>query len=128
MPQINDFLDAARTIRPLLSTLVDAEVVQQIDQQLAARLNQKTTDDKSTTKAIRDILQSNPATQAWLTDFLKTEPTQRGGNFQLPGNPTLQSAKKYVCPIANDYTWYREDTSPIPVCPTHLDPLVPSQS
>jgi len=40
MPQISDFLDAARTIRPLLPTVVDTETAQQIDQQLAATLNQ----------------------------------------------------------------------------------------
>ena len=123
MPQITDFLDAARTIRPLLPTLVDTESAQQIDQQLATTLNQSTTDDRTIAKAIRDILQSYPATQAWLTEFLKTEPTQR--SFQsLPGILDPQSATQYVCPIGNDYTWYREANEEIPLCPTHLVPLV----
>ncbi|MEC4811920.1 MAG: hypothetical protein SAK29_01345 [Scytonema sp. PMC 1069.18] len=125
MPQISDFLDAARTIRPLLPTLVDTETAQLIDQQLASTLNQSTTDDRTTAKAIRDILQSYPATQAWLTEFLKTEPTQR--SFQsLSGDPLLKSATKYICPIGNDYTRYREANEEIPLCPTHLVPLVPA--
>lgn len=123
MPQISDFLDAARTIRPLLPTLVDIETAQQIDQQLASTLNQSTTDDRTTAKAIRDILQSYPPTQAWLTEFLKTEPTQR--SFQsLLGDPAPKSATKYICPSGNDYTWYREANEEIPLCPTHLVPLV----
>jgi len=125
MPQITDFLDAARTIRPLLPTLVDTEIAQQIDQQLATALNQSTTDDRTIAKAIRDILQSYPATQAWLTDFLKTEPTQR--SFQsLRGDPALPPATKYVCPIGNDYTQYREANEEIRLCKTHLVPLVPA--
>lgn len=125
MPQITDFLDAARTIRPLLPTLVDPEIAEQIDQHLAATLNQSATHDKSTAKAIRDILQSYPATQAWLTEFLKTEPTQR--SFQsLLGDPDLPPATKYVCPIGNDYTQYREANEEIRLCKTHLVPLVPA--
>jgi hypothetical protein len=123
MPQISDFLDAARTIRPLLPTLIDTQIAQQIDQQLSDALNQSTTDDKTIAKAIRDILQRYPATQAWLTNFLKTEPTQR--SFQpLAGDLDPQSATKYVCPSGNDYTWYREANEEIPLCPTHLVPLV----
>jgi len=87
--------------------------------------DQSTTDDKTTAKVIRDLLQSYPATQAWLTEFLKTEPTQR--SFQsLPGKPLLKSATKYICPIGNDYTWYREANEEIPLCPDHLVPLVPA--
>jgi hypothetical protein len=125
MPQITDFLDAARTIRPLLPTLVDPEIAQLIDQQLAATLNQSTTDGRTSAKAIRDILQGYPATQAWLTKFLKTEPTQR--SFQsLQGDPALPPATKYVCPIGNDYTQYREANEEICLCKTHLVPLVPA--
>ena len=127
MPQISDFLDAARTIRPLLPTLVDTETAQQIDRQLASTLNHSTTDDRTTAKAIRDILQSYSATQAWLTEFLKTEPTQR--SFQsLLGGLDPQSATKYVCPKGNDYTRYREANEEIPLCPTHLVPLVPASA
>jgi len=125
MPQISDFFDAARTIRPLLPTLVDTETAQQIDQQLAFTLNQSTTDDRATAKAIRDILQSYPSTQVWLTDFIKTDPTQRSFQSSL-GDPYLPPATKYVCPIGNDYTQYREANEEIRLCKTHLVPLVPA--
>jgi hypothetical protein len=117
--------EAARTLRPLLSEVVsDVKLVPQIDIQLAQLLTQPDLEEDTRADLILEVLENNTETRTWLQHFLDP---QRSFN-PLPGNPALQSATKYVCPIANDYTWYREDTSPIPVCPTHLVPLVPAQS
>lgn len=119
-----DLLEAARSIRPLLPKLLEAEAVP-VDQQLADLLNQSTTGERTTAAAILDLLQSKPPTQAWLKDFLRDP--QRGGYQPLPGMPALQPATKYVCPLGNDYTWYQDGSEPVPFCPTHLVPLVTAQ-
>jgi hypothetical protein len=122
-----DLLEAARSIRPLLPTLIEAEA-NSLDQQLAELLNQATPEDMTTAEAILTLLQSHPATQDWLAEFLKISPMQKGVSYQtLPGSPALQPAPRYICPIANDYTWYLEAGEEIPLCKTHLVPLVPAQ-
>jgi hypothetical protein len=119
-----DLFEAARSIRPLLPKLLEAEAIP-VDQQLADLLNQSTTGERTIAAAILDLLQSKPPTQAWLEDFLRDP--QRGSYQPLPGMPALQPATKYVCPIGNDYTWFREGSEPVRLCETHLVPLVPAQ-
>ena len=126
-----DILEAARTIRPLLPDFPEftARTVWVIDQQLSAYLNQPEADERTTARPILDLLQSYPATQTWLVNFLFTEPNEKGSAYQpLPGRPSLQRAAKYICPIGNDYTWYQTSDDDIPVCPTHLVSLVPADS
>jgi hypothetical protein len=128
MMSIAELLEAARTIRPLLLTLrdLDAETAQQVDQQLAELLNQSAVSDKVTAQQIRTLLQAHASTQKWLADFSNAVSEQKSSS--LPGDPTLQSAIKYVCPVGNDYTIYQEANEDIPLCPTHLVPLVSVQS
>lgn len=120
-------LEAARSLRPILSRLLDAEVAQQVDQQLAALLNHPDLDEASQADGIQEILDSYPATKTWLDDFLSDNSAIPKNYSGLPGDPTLTPATKYVCPIGNDYTWYQEDNRPIPLCPTHLVSLVSAQ-
>jgi hypothetical protein len=125
----SQIFEAARTLRPnLQSVLNNAELVRQVDRQLAQLLTQTDLEDDTKADRIQEVLEAHPATQVWLKNFLSQPPTEKGGYSPLPGNPTLQPATKYICPIANDYTWYREDGSVVPLCPTHLESLVPAQS
>jgi hypothetical protein len=119
-------LEAARTIRPILTQLLESEAAQAIDFQLAQRLNQTDLDKNNQVDYLLEILASHTETQAWWHDFLENNTAIQKAYSGLAGNPALQSATKYVCPH-NDYTWYREDSGPIPLCPTHLIALIPAQ-
>ena len=122
--------EAARTLRPCLPQVVsDVGLVPQLDLQLAQLLTQTDLDEDTKADRILEILERDPATRTWLQHFLDPQllDPQRSYN-PLPGYSRPPLATKYVCPIANDYTWYREATSPIPVCPTHLVQLVPTRS
>ena len=124
-------LEAARCIRSRLRQAQESEISQEsaqtIEQQLALLLNQPDLDENSCCDRLLDVLESNPKTQAWLEDFLNNGAVQRSYSG-LAGDPALQPATKYVCPIANDYTQYREGLEAIELCPTHLVPLVLAQS
>jgi len=120
-------LEASRTLRPVLSQLLDVESAQQIDRQLSHQLNQTDLDENAQVDRILEILDTRLETKTWLDNFLNNSASFQKNYTGLPGDPTLQPATKYVCPSANDYTWYREDNSPILICPTHLVPLVPAQ-
>ena len=117
-------LAACRAIRPLLPKLIPA-LADQIDQQLAQLLNQPNLDETTKVDRLLEVLDAYPETKSWLDQFLQTPATERGFSG-LPGNPALAAATSYICPIGNDYTWYREANEDIPLCPTHLVPLVPA--
>lgn len=128
MISIVELLDAARSIRPKLPTLLDAETALQVDQHLAGLLNQldqQPTNNKATAQQIRTLLQSHPSTKKWLTDFAETVTRNRSNS--LAGDPILGHARFYICPQGNDYTWTQEGTEEIPLCPTHLVRLVRAQ-
>lgn len=117
-------LAASRAIRPLLPKLIPA-LAEQIDQQLAQLLNQTDLDETTQVDRLLDVLDAQPETKSWLDQFLEIPATERGYSG-LPGDPALATATAYICPIGNDYTWYREANEDIPLCPTHLVPLVPA--
>ena len=119
-------LEAARTIRPNLAPLLDDEAAEAVDRQLAQWLNQTDLDENTQVDRLLEILGTHSKTQTWWNDFLKNNTATQKSYSGLAGDPSLQSATKYVCPHS-DYTWYREDNSPIPLCPTHLIDLVPAQ-
>lgn len=119
-------LEAARTLRPILAQLLDSEAAQAVDLQLAQKLNQTDLDENTQVDHLLEILESHTETQTWWKDFLENNTAIQRSYSGLAGDPALQSATKYVCPH-NDYTWYREDNSPIPLCPTHLIALIPAQ-
>ncbi|ESA32437.1 hypothetical protein N836_25870 [Leptolyngbya sp. Heron Island J] len=115
-------LSASRAIRPLLPKLIPAQA-DQIDQQLAQLLNQTDLDETTQVDQLLDVLEAYPETKSWLDQFLEL-PTNERGYYGIPGNLAPTAADCYVCPIGNDYTWYREANEEIPLCPTHLVPLV----
>lgn len=123
-----DILEAARQIRPHLTQLLDADLAQVCDRQLATLLNQSDLADQAKAEQLIAVVDSYPSPKTWLDQFLN-QPIQKGVLFQgLPGDPAPQSALLYVCPIGDDYSIYLEDTRDVPLCPTHLVPLVPAQS
>lgn len=115
-------LTASRAIRPLLPELIPA-LADQIDQQLAQLLNQPDLDETTKADRLLEVLDAHPETKSWLDQFLE-QPTTKQKYYGLPGNPAPAVATPYICPIGNDYTWYREANEEIPLCPTHLVPLV----
>ena len=130
MTQPKTILTAARDIRPHLATLLDPETAQQVDQQLQTLLAQAES-GQPVEIPITEVLRHLEPTQQWIRRYLKGENPDQitrsiSGYSGLAGDPSLQSATKYVCPHS-DYTWYREDNSPIPLCPTHLIDLIPAQ-
>ncbi len=131
MTQPRTITDAAHAIRSELSTLLDSATAEQVDQRLQILLTQ-TKPGQSVELLITEELRQFESTRAWMKRYLKGENpdqiTRSLGDSRLAGNEALQPATKYVCPIGDDYTWYREGNEPIPLCPTHLVPLVPAQS
>ena len=119
-------LEASRTLRSILPKLLDTDAAQSVDRQLAQWLNQTDIDEKTQSDRLREILKSHIETKAWWDEFLKNDTAIQKSYSGLAGDPALQAATKYVCPH-NDYTWYREDGTPIPLCPTHLISLIPVQ-
>jgi hypothetical protein len=104
-----DILEAARQIRPRLVQLLDADLAQASDRQLAALLNHSDLTNSAKAEQLLAVLDSHPSTKTWLDRFLNL-PIQKGIVFQsLPGDPAPQSALLYVCPIGNDYSIYLED-------------------
>jgi hypothetical protein len=120
--------EATRHLRPHLSAIVDdAALAAQTDQQLAQLLTQTDLEEDQKADRIIELLNQNPATQTWLERWLNASDLKNIKGYQpLPGDPPLLSATQYICPIANDYTWYREGNQSVPLCPTHLVPLVPA--
>ena len=130
MTPSNTILTAAHDIRPHLTILLDPETAQKVDQQLQTLLTQAES-GQSVEIPITEVLRSLEPTQEWMRRYFKGENPEQitrsiSGYSGLAGDPALQSATKYVCPH-NDYTWYREDSSPIPLCPNHHIALIPAQ-
>lgn len=122
-------LDACRTIRPFLPQLLPSDLAKDIDQQLADLLNQERLEENEKVDRLLVILNSHEATKAWVENFLSFVSVRyhtRSDNSYagLPGDPSLQTALRYVCPEKKDYIWYREGDDEIPLCPTHLVRLV----
>lgn len=117
-------LAASRAIRPLLPKLIPT-LADQIDRQLAQLLNQPDLDETTKVDRLLDVLDAHPETKSWLDQFLEIPATERGYS-RPPGDSPLAAATPYICPIGNDYTWYQEANEEIPLCPTHLVPLVPA--
>jgi hypothetical protein len=117
-------LEATRNIRLHIPRLLDdTEITQQIDLQLTQILNQTDLEEKEKAGRLWDILDSHPATKIWIENYL----SGLKGFDRLPGDSRLQPAIKHICPIGDDCTWYQEDGSKIPLCPTHLVSLIPAQ-
>lgn len=117
-------LAASRAIRPLLPKLIPA-LAEQIDHQLTQHLNQTDLDETTKVDRLLEVLDAYPETKSWLDQFLQTPATERGYS-RPPGDHPFTAAAPHICPIGNDYTRYQEANEEIPLCPTHLVPLVPA--
>nr|WP_290225483.1 hypothetical protein [Trichocoleus desertorum] len=132
MTQPKTILTAAHDIRPHLTTLLDPETAQQVEQQLQTLLTQAES-GQSVEISITEVLRHLEPTQEWTRRYLKGENPEQitrsiSGYSGLVGDPRSQSATKYVCPHNNcPETWYRENNSTIPLCPNHLIALIPNQ-
>jgi hypothetical protein len=121
-------LEGARSIRPLLSELVQQEATH-LDSRLADCLS---TEDKvdSANKAI-DLLHERETTRKWIKEFLEIRKTASievtVGYAPLPGRKKIIAVAKFVCP-QGDYVWYQPSVGVAPPrCPTHPGlELVPS--
>ena len=119
-------LEACRALRPLLPQLVP-DLADQIDPQLAQLLNQPDLEDNSRVDRLVAVVDAYPETKRWFDQFLD-HLTPKGGFAGLAGDPAFSSAPAYLCPVGNDYTWYREGNEDVPLCPTHLVSLVRPQT
>jgi hypothetical protein len=122
-----DILDAARSIRPYLSELSGITDAEAIDQQLAELLAQANA-EQSVDNQILELLAKQDATREWALQFLKDkqQPEALRSFSPLPGQPSIVSAAKFVCP-QGDFTWYRPRVGvEPPLCPTHNLPLDPA--
>ncbi|NJR70009.1 MAG: hypothetical protein HC771_16200 [Synechococcales cyanobacterium CRU_2_2] len=134
MSQTEKLIAAAQAIRPYLSDLLPSEEAAECDRQIATLLTQIESGQAQPTQ-LTALLTQAKSTREWLRCFIKGESPEEitrsiSGYSGLAGDPTLQPAIKYVCPQADGCTepWYREGNEPIPLCETHLVPLVPAQS
>ena len=120
-----DILECARSIRPYLPELLDADTDEAFDQQLSDLLAQAKA-GQSVDQQILAFVTSKPKTRQWAAEFLSPARIVKG--FQRPpGISQTSSAKKYICPEGSDYIWYRRSIAiPIQRCPTHKVLLVPA--
>ena len=116
-------LEGARSIRPYLAELLGMNA-EQVDQQLADLLARAET-GQEVDKQILELLKSDEETYYWIAEFL-SEPPESKGFQQLPGQGRTQQTQKYICPIGNDYTYYRRSGESIKICPTHNVALIPA--
>jgi hypothetical protein len=83
---------------------------------------------------LQALLASHEGTAAYLDAVLEDAPGFRPPQLQLgplradysglPGESLPVEADRYVCPVLNDYVWYRPSVGvPVPECPTHRVPL-----
>ncbi len=120
-PKPEDVLECARLIRPELEELLGPEA-EQVDRQIADLLAQANT-GQQVDDQILNLLKRDEETYYWMAEFL-SQPLESRGFQRLPGRGAVGQAHKYVCPLGNDYTWYRRGAEPIKTCPTHHVALV----
>ncbi|MDZ8259935.1 hypothetical protein [Nostoc sp. ChiQUE01b] len=127
MSEDSYILEAARSIRPYLSELLEDVKAKEIDQQIANLLAQAST-GQSVDNLILELLSSQDATREWLSKFLqdKQQPEHERTFSPLPGHTSIVNAAKFVCPQC-DYIWYRPRVGiEPPLCPKHNQPLDPA--
>jgi hypothetical protein len=121
-----NILDGARSIRPYLAELLEADAGV-MDRELAGLLALAQA-GQNVDNRILELLARYEATRAWMAKFLrdKRPPDVERVYNPLPGGigPVPVSAR-YACPNG-DYVWYRRAVNqPIGKCPTHHLPLLP---
>lgn len=127
MPSPEEILEAARSIRPFLSQLLDPQDAQSVDSQVAALLARAKAGE-TVDLQLADVLAERDATRQWMREFLESDREsllRAEKSYQpLPGNPSpIPGLVKYVCP-EGDFVWYlSREGEEIPKCPTHDIPL-----
>jgi hypothetical protein len=113
---------AVRGIRPYLPELLGDRATA-----MDTTLQQLLHDPDGTDDCIA-LLETDPATQAWLADFFETglppdiaPRLERGAGYApLPGHGVPRGPQRYTCPVDRNYDWYRvEITDPVPDCRDH---------
>lgn len=128
---------AAKCIRPYLEELLGSDAPT-VDEELAHLLNSGGRDE-SVARQLRALLEERPETSMFLDAVLDDAPDFRPPQHQpvvlkavkadgfnpLAGNHTPTSAKRYRCPVGDDYKWWSPGVgTPVPECPTHHTTLV----
>ncbi len=128
MPTPDQIIAAAQAILPELPVLLSPESAAEYDRQIRTLLAQIDENQAQPTQ-LSALLRQSDTTRQWIQRFLQGEAQAdiTRSFLGLPGDSSPQPAVKYGCPRCA-HTWYREDTSAIPLCPTHLVPLMPAQS
>ncbi|MBM3727972.1 MAG: hypothetical protein FJW40_21425 [Acidobacteria bacterium] len=114
----DDILEAARTIRPYLPSLIGPPAAAVLDAKLASLLADAR-QGRKVDNLILDALQA-PEAREWTRQFLRAGALETLRAYQPvagPGRPV--AAEKYCCP-QGDYVWYRRQVGEtVPKCPTH---------
>ncbi len=111
MPQSNDILEGARTIRPYLPDLLSPADAASVDRTLSELLEMAKA-GQNVAPQIMDVLSSRQPTRQWIRRYLASG---------LPPGPISPQPplKKCVCPLG-DYVWYQGSVGQTPPpCPTH---------
>ncbi|MCG9884535.1 MAG: hypothetical protein MH825_02975 [Cyanobacteria bacterium] len=119
-----DYIIAARALRPNLATLLGAAIAQDLEPHLAAILDREITNPTAAADALETLFAQNPeADQQFKRHLADPDCSLRGGGFQhLPGDPSLlPSVEIYGCPEPGcTYTWIRRSRAQrIHHCSTH---------
>jgi hypothetical protein len=125
----NMILETARAIRAYLPEL-RANDSAEVDATIAALLIRSSRGEDVTT-AVLGVLRADENTWQWFIEFApKGLPADVAGLAErgfapAPGGGEPVSIPRFVCPVGNDYLWYRRAVGQQPpVCPTHGVPLV----
>ncbi|GAA3796991.1 hypothetical protein GCM10023083_35390 [Streptomyces phyllanthi] len=133
-PNPAGILDAARAIRPYLPNLLafSPGSAARLDDELAQLLEKSAEPD--TADRLRRVLESNPVTEVWVSQFLEFDvppdfiaPGTRGSATSGPAGDgeIVRPGPKFVCPVGGDVVWWRRHVGQdIPRCTTHGVTLV----
>ena len=131
-PDESTVIEAGRAIRPFISELIaDPAEAAALDRDLASAVT--LANASAAAAKVFKLLTANQPAAEWLIDFdtlgyppaFRPAPDVRGG-FLLDGDGELVRARRFRCPVKNDYTWYRRTASqPIAFCPNDKVRLVP---
>jgi hypothetical protein len=106
-------VEAARAIRPYLSTLVGDDPVS-----LDARLVPLLRAVPDSVSELFAVLTERTATRTWTQDLVEDPFYRPIEALPVRGG---REAVRHACPVDGNYVWYRERDEPVPNCPDHPD-------
>ncbi|MFC6084126.1 hypothetical protein [Sphaerisporangium aureirubrum] len=125
-----DLLDAARTIRPYLPSLI-GETAPDVDRKICALL-EAARSGKSVDGELAELFRSSRKLYVWKEKMLadnrrrppelqgsgEGEPRRGGTGAVLDGDGDAYDAQKYVCPRDGNYVYWRQSLGDqVPPCP-----------